>query len=130
MNTCSTCGQDRNLCLKCSQYYSNMYVSRDVAQVDKAVEINGHRFCLSRPHYLDGKIPPNRELDWTIDMYNPDGRTRFVVAFLNWHAKDMWYDLESCGLRLCEHGSTELLEWILEKAEELAEINRKDLGED
>lgn len=129
MNMCAQCGQDKEVCQKCSQNYSDMFVSKDLSQVDKYIVINGEKFGLSRPSYIDGKIPEDKKLDWTVDKYNPDGRTRFVVAFLRWHAKDQWYDLESCGLRLCEYGSTELLKWIAVKAEELAEINRKDLEE-
>ena len=124
--SCVTCGQDKSVCEKCKQNYSDMYMPKSLTQVEKAIEINGELYCLARPTYLNGKIPEDRKLDWTIDMYNPDRVTRFVIAFLHWRPKDMWYDVESCGLRLCEYGNTELLRWIMAKAEELAYIIREE----
>lgn len=126
MSMCCLCGQDKSLCEKCSQNYSDMFLSKDISQVEKSIEFNGTLFDIGPVSYIGNKIPEDRKFDWAVHQWNADRKTKFVIAFLRWKPKDQWYDVESCGLRLCEYGSTELLRWIAAKAEELAEIHRRE----
>ena len=123
MTNCAMCGRTKDFCTTCCHNYSDMYIYKDVANIDKSVEIKNTLYDISEITNINGKIPENKKYDWAINMWSEDVTSKIVIAFLRWNFHEESYGLESCGMRLCEYGSIELLHWISEKADELTEAN-------
>lgn len=76
-------------------------------------------FKIERPVYIGGKTPKEYQNDWTICECSKDLASCWVIATLHWDAKEPCYELQSCGMRLAESGSTKLLKWILKQSKKL-----------
>ena len=91
----------------------------------KEIIIKGVKFEITKPSYIGGEIPKDRELDWAICEWSSTHAYKWVIANLCWNAKEPCYQLESVGMRLAESGSRKLLKWILKFSEKSESENLK-----
>ena len=89
----------------------------------KEIIIKGVKFEITKPSYIGGEIPKDRELDWAICEWSSTHAYKRVIANLRWNAKESYYYIESVGMRLAESGSKKLLKWILKFSEKAEKDN-------
>lgn len=57
--------------------------------------------------------PTLKPVQWELVKWDKNKKTCFTIALLHFDAGELQFELVSCGMRLAEYGTTDLLEWLM-----------------